>query len=109
MRDANGISRFKQLERSLGVDFENRILNVRVGRGVRAACDQLVLGVDVLGGGAADRGTLCDHHVPRLRDREVRLSRDNQAKGLKISKRLKLGVAMMIESDLAQVVRAPLW
>ncbi len=46
MRDAHRIPRLKQLQRSLAVDAENRVLNVRVGRGVSPARHQFILGVD---------------------------------------------------------------
>ncbi len=46
VRDAHRIPRLKQLQRSLAVDSENRVLNMRVGRGVGPARHQFVLGVD---------------------------------------------------------------
>ena len=48
MRDAHRVPRLKQFQRSLAVDPENRILNVRVGRRIRAPRHQFILRVDEL-------------------------------------------------------------
>ena len=55
VRDAYGIARFEQFQRSLAVDSENCVLNVGVGRRICTAGYQFVSGVDIL---ASAAGTL---------------------------------------------------
>ncbi len=108
MRDADGVARFEQFQRSLAVDAEDGVLNVRVGRGVGAASDEFVLGFDVLGGGAADRRAFGDDHVAGLAHGEVRLGGNDHAEALQVGEGLDLRVAVMIKREFAKVDRASL-
>ncbi len=107
MRDAHRVARLKQLQRSLGIDSEDRVLNVRVRRGVRAARYQFVLGVDVLAA-AAHRSTLHHHHVPGLRHRKIGLRSNDHSKRLQVGVRLHVRVAVVIKREFAQIDWAPL-
>src|SRR6266704_1130414 len=86
MRDADGVARFKKLERSLAVDAEDGVFNFGVGRGVAAAADKFVASVDVFD--FAERGrtkdVFEDDRVAGLRDGEIRLGSDDHAKGLHV-------------------------
>jgi len=108
MRNAYCVARLKQLQRSLAVDSENRVLNMRVGRGVRAARHQFIPSVDDLAPAAIDRSTLHHDHIARLRHREVRLRRHDHSKGLQVGVCLHVRVAIVIEGQLAQIDRTPL-
>ena len=101
--NAQGVARFEQLERSLAVHAEDRVLNMRVGGGVGASRDELELGVDVFAGGAADDGTLSHHHVAGLGDGEVGLGGDDHAEALQVGIGFELRVAVMVQREFAEV------
>ena len=96
VRNPHRIPRFEQLQRSLRVNPENRILDVRIRRRIRSARHQFILGVDGLASTAHCRA-LHYHHVPRLRHRKIWLRRHDHPERLQVRIRLHLRLAMMIE------------
>jgi hypothetical protein len=103
VRNANCVARFEEFERSLGVDAEDRVLNVRVGRGIGAARNEFVARVNVLGCGSADGGALHHDHVAGLRHGEVGLGGDNHSERLKVREGFDVRIAVVIERQFAEV------
>ena len=108
MRDAHGVAGFEQLQRSLLVDAEDCVLNVRVGGRVRAAGDEFVVGFDVLGRGSADGGALHHNHVAGLAHGEIGLGGHDHSEGLQVGERFDVSVAVVIEREFAEVDGASL-
>jgi len=81
VRDADGVTRFKEFERRLAVDAKNSVFDFGVGRGIDAAAEKFVAGVDVFH--FAERGgteNVFEYDgVSGLGDREIRFSGDNHA------------------------------
>src|SRR6266478_3914733 len=86
VRDANGVARFKEFERGLAVDAKDGVFDFGVGRGVDAAAEKLVAGVDVFD--FAERGgtkNVFEHHgIAGLSDGKVRFGGDDHAEGLHV-------------------------
>src|SRR6266446_4600162 len=86
VRDAYRVARFKKFERGLAVDAKDGVFDFGVGRGVDAAAEKLVAGVDVFD--FAERGGteyVFEHDgVTGLSDGEVRFGGDDHAEGLHV-------------------------
>src|SRR5262249_42906037 len=85
VRDAHGVARFKKLERRFAVDSEDSVFDLRVGRGINSASQQLVTCCDIfnLGHRSID-DVFEDHRIAGLVDGEIWFRCDDHAEGLHV-------------------------
>ena len=89
--DANGVARFKEVTRGLGIDAEYGVFDFGVRGRVDAAAKEFVGSVNVFNFAAARDGNRIfkDHHVSGLRHGEIGFGRNDQSEGLHVGDRLR--------------------
>ncbi len=103
LRDAQGIARFKEFQRQLGI--QNHRIEFVAGGNVAAAFQKFILCVHRFG---SSLGILADdvfehHDVAGLSNRIVRFRGDDQSEGLKVGGDVQLAAMVVADQDFAQV------